>query len=199
MRILHVGAGGTVGGVVGTELRGRGHEVVDALHRSGDLTVDITDPSSVRQLWEVVGGVDALVSTAGATPFGAWDELDRDATRAGFEDKFLGQVELVRQGVGYVREGGSFTLTTGVLGREPIRGGSVAAAVNGALEAWVRASAAELWGRHRVNVVSPSVLTEAPDMYTRTMPGFRPVDGCVVGQNFVRSVESFETGQVYIP
>ena len=107
-------------------------------------------------------------------------------------------VELVRQGVGFVREGGSFTLTSGILGREPVRTGSVAAAVNGALEGWVRATAGELWGRFRVNVVSATVLTESRAAYSSVMPGYPAVDGAEVGLAYVRSVESMDSGRVYV-
>lgn len=197
MRILHVGSTGTIGTAAGRALRERGHDVLDAHRNSADLPVDITDPASVTRLVEAVGEVDALVSTAGTTPFGDWDDQDREAWLSGLHNKLLGQVELVRQGTGIVREGGSFTLITGILSREPIRGASVGAAVNAALEAWVRSSAGELWGRYRINAVSPTVLTESREKYAAVFPGFPLVDGADVGQAYVRSVESMETGQVY--
>jgi NAD(P)-dependent dehydrogenase (short-subunit alcohol dehydrogenase family) len=198
VRILHVGATGTVGNAVGSALRGRGHEVIGSHRSSNDHPVDITDPTSIRRLIGEVGEVDAVVSTAGTTPFGAWDELDRESWAAGLNSKLLGQVELVRQATGIVRPGGSFTLITGILGREPIRNGSIAAAVNGALEAWVRVSAGELWGRYRINAVSPTVLTESREKYANVMPGYPTVDAADVGQAYVRSVETMETGQVYV-
>lgn len=198
MRILHVGASGTVGSAAGRALRARGHEVVSAHRESPDHPVDITDPDSIQQLLRAVGQVDALVSTAGGAPFGPWEELGREQMLAGLGNKFLGQVELVRQATEVVRTGGSFTLTTGVLGREPVRNGSVAAAVNGALEAWVRASAGELWGRFRINAVSPTVLTESREAYATAMPGYPAVPSEEVGQAFVRSVESMETGMIYV-
>jgi hypothetical protein len=70
--------------------------------------------------------------------------------------------------------------------------------VNGALEAWVRATAGELWGRFRVNVVSPTVLTESRAAYSSTMPGYPAVDGAEVGLAYVRSVESMDSGRVYV-
>ena len=198
MRILHVGATGHVGQAVGSALSRRGHEVIAAHRGSEDHPVDITDPESVRRLYAGVGpGLDAVVVTAGSTPFAPWDELGREQLEAGFGSKFLGQVEVVRQGVGFVREGGSFTLTSGILGREPIRTGSAAAAVNGALEAWVRASAGELWGRFRINVVSPTVLAGSREDYMSVMPGFPAADDTEVGLRFVRSVESMDSGMVY--
>jgi NAD(P)-dependent dehydrogenase (short-subunit alcohol dehydrogenase family) len=196
MKILLVGAG-TVGSAAREALTARGHEVV-AAHRSAvDHPVDLTEPDSIQRVLDKVGPLDAAVCTAGTTPYGPWDELDRDAWMTGINSKLLGQVELVRRATGVVREGGSFTVITGILAREPIRTGSVAAAVNGALEAWVVASAGELWGRYRINAVSPTVLTESGDKYADAFPGYATVDASVVGQAFVRSVESMETGQIY--
>jgi hypothetical protein len=103
----------------------------------------------------------------------------------------------VRRARSVLAPGGSFTLISGILGREPIRGGSIAAAVTGALEAWVKATSLEMAGQFRINVVSPTVQTESVEKYSAAMPGFPAVDGAAVGAAYVRSVESFETGQVY--
>jgi len=199
VRVLHVGATGHVGEAVAAALRDRGHEVVAAHRSSADHPVDITDADSVQRLYQQVGpGLDAVVCTAGTTPYAPWDELGREQLLAGLGSKFLGQVEVVRQGVEFVREGGSFTLTSGILGREPVRTGSAAAAVNGALEAWVRASAGELWGRFRLNVVSSTVLSVSREAYMSVMPGYPAVDSGEVGLAYVRSVESMDSGRVYV-
>lgn len=198
MKILHVGASGTVGEAVGRALRARGHDVVAAHRTSATHPVDITDPGSISELLARLSGLDAIVSTAGGTPFGPWDELGRDEWRAGLDNKLLGQIELVRQGSAVVRPGGSFTLITGITAREPVPEASIAAAVNGALESWVRTSAAELWGRFRINAVSPTVLTESREHYASVFPGFPFVDGERVGDAYVRSVESLDTGAVYV-
>lgn len=92
------------------------------------------------------GPVDHVVSTAGGVSFGAWDELDRAAWETGLGNKLLGQVELVRRARVILARGGSFTLISDILGREPIRGGSIAAAVSRALEALVPATALEMAG-----------------------------------------------------
>lgn len=199
MRILLVGATGAVGRAAHDALVARGHEVVAAHRSSAEYPIDLTDPDSIERMLGKVGSLDATVCAAGTTPYAAWDDLDRDAWLTGINSKLLGQVELVRRATGVVRTGGSFTLITGILAREPIRTGSVAAAVNGALEAWVVASAGELWGRYRINAVSPTVLTESRHKYADAFPGYPTVGASVVGQAFVRSVESMETGQVYRP
>jgi NAD(P)-dependent dehydrogenase (short-subunit alcohol dehydrogenase family) len=49
-------------------------------------------------------------------------------------------------------------LTSGLLEREHILGGSCASVVNAGLAAFVRSAAQELWGQARVNLVSPGVV-----------------------------------------
>ncbi|RNL62916.1 short chain dehydrogenase [Nocardioides marmoriginsengisoli] len=196
MKILHVGAG-DVGTAATAALRARGHVVVTAHRASASNPVDLTAPGSVTGLLERVGGIDAVICTAGSAPFGAWDELDRSAWMTGLGNKLLGQVELAQAAVPYLAPSGSVTLTSGILSREPVAGSAVASAVNGALEAWVRSVALEGQGRFRINIVSPTLLAESKERYQDYYPGFPTVDGQVVGQAFVRSVETLETGRVY--
>ena len=74
MRILIVGATGTIGSEVAKALGGE-HEIVAASHRSGELTVDIAEPASTRALYDRVGEVDAVVSVAGQARFKPLAEL----------------------------------------------------------------------------------------------------------------------------
>jgi hypothetical protein len=74
----------------------------------------------------------------------------------GLRDKLMGQVNLVLIGRETVSDGGSFTLSTGVLDSDPIRGGSSASMVNGAVNAFVMAAAIEMPRGLRINAVSPS-------------------------------------------
>jgi enoyl-[acyl-carrier-protein] reductase (NADH) len=159
--------------------------------------VDILDPDSIGAVFEKVGKVDAVVATVGSVPFKPFEELQRADFLAGLCNKALGQVEIVRQGVPYVTEGGSFTLTTGVVGREPIRTGAAAALANGALEYFVPAAAVELPRGLRINAVSPTVLREAPAYYD-SFPGFIPVSAATVAEAYVRSIEGAQTGRIYI-
>ncbi|WP_433261884.1 short chain dehydrogenase [Actinosynnema sp. CS-041913] len=198
MKILLIGASGTLGTAVHRTLTGRGHEVRTVGRRAGDLRYDIAEPSRVAELYDAAGPVDAVVSAAGDVPFKPLAELTADDFRAGFHGKVLSQVELVRQGVSRIAERGSFTLITGVLAREPIVTGSAAAMANGAVESFVRAAAVEI-APQRVNAVSPTVFTESVPDYGDFFPGMPPVDLAVVAQAFVRSVEGAQTGQVFIP
>jgi NAD(P)-dependent dehydrogenase (short-subunit alcohol dehydrogenase family) len=194
MKILVIGASGRLGAAAAEALSER-HEVVEA-SRSGAVAVDLKDAASVTRLFEHVGKLDAIVACTGVVPFKPLEELTEDDFRDGIMDKVLGQVNLVRLGTPYLNDGGSFTLTSGVLAREPINTGVVASLANGALESFVMAAAAELPRGLRINAVSPSVLEEAAD-YHSYFPGFPRIPAAAVGQAFVKSVEGIQTGRVF--
>ena len=62
----------------------------------------------------------------------------------GVNDKLVDQVNLALLAAPLLNDGGSITLTTGVLAQEPIRHGASAAMVNAAIEGFVRTVAIEL-------------------------------------------------------
>lgn len=57
----------------------------------------------------------------------------------------MGQVNLVRVGLPYIADNGSFTLTSGVLANEPMPGSAVISLVNAGLEGFARAAALALF------------------------------------------------------
>jgi NAD(P)-dependent dehydrogenase (short-subunit alcohol dehydrogenase family) len=196
MKVLIVGANGTLGKAVAAELGAR-HEIIGASRSSGDVHVDLRDAASIEALFRAVGPVDAVISTAGKVPFAPLADLTEAKYLEGLQDKLLGQIRLVNAGVPHLRDGGSFTLITGILTEQPILSGAVASTVNGAVEAFVRAAAIELPRGIRINVVSPTVLTEAMDAYAPYFRGFEPVSAARAAMAFSRSVEGRQTGQVY--
>lgn len=195
MKVLVVGGTGRIGTAVVDALT-PGNEVVVA-SRLSTVGVDIGDAQSITALFERTGTVDAVVCTAGATPFPVFADTTTDHFREGFDSKLLGQIDLVLRGIPHVRDGGSFTLISGVLGREPVASGVVASTINGALESFVTAAATELPRGLRINAVSPSVVTESLDVYGDYFPGFTPVPVADVARAFVKSVHGIQTGQVY--
>lgn len=194
MKVLIVGANGLLGSAAVTALKER-HQVIEA-SRSSDITVDLAEPDSIRRMFEEVGTVDAVISCTGSVPFKPLADLTEKDFRSGIDDKVLGQVNLVQIGADHVSDGGSFTLTSGVLAREPILTGAAASLANGALESFVMAAAAELPRRIRINAVSPTVLAEATG-YHEFFPGFPQVPAETVGRAYVKSVEGIQTGQIY--
>ena len=194
MRVLVIGATGLVGGAAATALDAAGCEVLPA-SRSSRLAVDLTDTQSIEALFLATGKVDAVVNGTGSTPFKALAELGRDDFFAAYAGKVQTQLDLVRIGTPYVRDGGSFTLTSGILARSPIATGAAAAMANGAVEAFVLAAAGELPRGIRINAVSPTVLAEATG-YHAAFPGFPQVPASAVGRAFVKAVKGVQTGQV---
>jgi NAD(P)-dependent dehydrogenase (short-subunit alcohol dehydrogenase family) len=195
VRILLVGATGTLGSAVADALSD-GADLITA-SRAGQHRVDLTDPASIAALYESVGALDAVVCAAGVTPFKSLDSLTREDFLAGVTDKLLGQIELVRQGIHRLADGGSFTLVSGVLAHDPIVTGTVASTVNGGLDAFVRAAAIELPRGLRINAVSATVFEEAWSVYGEYFPGHRPVPVAEAARAFVKSVHGRQTGQVF--
>ena len=143
-----------------------------------------------------MGQVDAVIAAVGSVPFAPLADLGRDAYESAFRGKVLPQLDVVRIGTPFVRDGGSFTVTSGILAREPIATGAAASLANGALEAFVLGAAPEMPRGIRLNAVSPSVLEDAPS-YHSSFPGFIPVSSHRVGQAFAKSVLGVQTGQVF--
>lgn len=196
MKVLLVGASGTIGKAVATELGAR-HDIITAGRTSGDIQIDICDTASIRDAFKKVGTVDAVVSTAGKVHFGDFAEMDDEKYRIGINDKLMGQVNLVLIGRDYVADTASFTLTTGVLTKDPIRYGSSASMVNGAVESFVRAAAIEMTPGLRINAVSPGVISEAMQGYGPFFRGHNPVPAARAALGYAKSVEGLQTGQVF--
>jgi NAD(P)-dependent dehydrogenase (short-subunit alcohol dehydrogenase family) len=196
MRIVLVGASGTVGQAVAKEL-GERHEIVAVGSKSGAVQLDMTDADSIRAGLARIGAFDALVSAAGKVKFAPLADMTEADYAIGLKDKLMGQVNLVLVGREFIADGGSFTLTSGVLTHDPIRFGSSASMVNGAVEAFVRAAAIELPRGLRINAVSPGVLVESLPGYGPFFRGHEAVPAARAALAYAKSVEGARTGQVF--
>jgi NAD(P)-dependent dehydrogenase (short-subunit alcohol dehydrogenase family) len=193
MRIIVVGGTGTIGKEVADALKKK-HEVVTVGRTHGDHHVDIASKDSIRRMFDKLGPFDALVSTAGTAAGGAFPELTDDQFKLSLDNKLMGQVNLVRLGLDKVRDGGSFTLTSGVLAEEPSPKNSLYALVNGAINSFGRAAALDLPRKVRLNVVSPPWVTETLKALGMDLKGGMPA--AKVALAFVSSVEGNDTGKV---
>ena len=195
MRIIVTGATGTIGKPVADALAER-HEVVRVGHSSGDFRLDVASRESIEQLYAAVGPFDALIAASGRSArFKPLEELTDEDFQFTLANKLMGQVNLVRIGLRHVRDGGSFTLTSGVLGLSPMVGSAAISLVNMGLEGFTRAAALELQPRRiRVNVVSPPWVTETlKELGWEDVPGLPAAD---VAKAYVESVESNRNGEV---
>ncbi|WP_139540402.1 short chain dehydrogenase [Klebsiella spallanzanii] len=196
MKIIIIGASGTVGRAVAQELSQR-HEVIRVGRTQGDYQVDITSQESVQSLFENIGRIDAIVSATGNLFFGPLETMTDNDFNQGLQDKLLGQVRLALTGQHYLNDGGSITLISGIVAHEPIAQGVNATTVNAGLEGFVRAAACELPRGMRINLISPTVLTESAVAYDGFFPGFESVPAASVAQAYRRSVEGVQTGRIY--
>lgn len=193
MKVVIIGATGTIGSAVSTALS-VGHDIIRAGATRGDLTVDLGSQPSIRSLFGATGRVDAVVCTAGRGAFGPFQELSDDDFALGIGNKLMGQVNLVRIGLEHVSDAGSFTLTSGALGREPTSGVAALSLVNGALESFARAAALDMPRGVRINAVSPPWVKETMEaMGMDSSPGMPAAD---VAKAYVESVEGRRTGEV---
>jgi NAD(P)-dependent dehydrogenase (short-subunit alcohol dehydrogenase family) len=196
MKVLVIGAHGTIGEAVVKELSAR-HEIVSAGKQTGQHQLDSTDYAQVEALFEQVGRIDALVSAVGRLHFGPLTEMTPEQFRIGLNDKLMGQIHLALAAIPHLNDGGSITLTSGIVSEEPIRYGVNATTVNAALEGFARAAAIELPRGIRINVVSPNVLQESLEAYGPYFYGFEAVPAARVALAYSRSVEGAQTGRVY--
>ena len=200
LRVLVVGASGMLGRAVTAELGAR-HDIVSA-GRSGDVTIDISDPQSIVAALKQVGPLDAIVCCAGNVEFAPLAAcqpaaIEESKYGLGLKDKLMGQVNLALAAREHLRDGGSITLIGGILSEQPIAFGSSASMVNCALEGFVRGAAIELPRGLRINLVSPSVFTESLPVYGPFFRGIEAVPVARAAMAFSRSVEGLQTGQIY--
>lgn len=194
MRVLVVGATGTIGRAVVEALRGAQLDVVGASRHDADVKVDITQPDAIRGMFEELGAVDAVVSCAGGAAWKPLEELTDADFAHSLAHKLMGQVNLVRFGMPHVRDGGSITLTSGVLAQQPVPGSAAVSLVNAGLEGFGRAATLEAPRGIRVNVVSPGWVTDTlAAMGQDPSTGVTPED---VARVYVASVTGTDAGAV---
>jgi NAD(P)-dependent dehydrogenase (short-subunit alcohol dehydrogenase family) len=193
MRVIVVGATGTIGKAIVEVLEGR-HEIVRVAHTRGDYRVDIASRDSIQKLYDAVGSFDAMVSAAGLAKFGALESLTDADFQVGWTSKLMGQINLVRLGLSRARDGGSFTLTSGVLASEPTPGSAAISPVNAGVEAFARAAALETARGIRINAVSPPWVSETLASMGRDHAGGLPA--AKVAAAYLESVEGRANGEV---
>ncbi|WP_299820220.1 short chain dehydrogenase [uncultured Pontibacter sp.] len=195
MKIILVGATGTIGRHLQQALASK-HHLITASRHNADIKLDITQPDSIWEMFETVGKFDALVSATGHGIFASLPDLRTDDFYEGIKSKLMGQINLVLIGQHYINPGGSFTLTSGILADEPIRGGTSLSMINSALHGFTMAAATELENGVRLNTISPGLVEDSVATIGASFPGHNPVPMPRVVNAYIKSLESALTGQV---
>lgn len=197
MRVLVIGASGTIGKPLVAALRQGGHQVVEASRKSSSFPVDITDSKSIRSLLEKVGRVDAIVTAAGSGKWAPMESLSEDDLFFTLRYKLMGQANVVRMGLDFVNDGGSITVTSGVLSEKPTRGSAAVSMVNAGLEGFTRAAALEAPRGLRVNCVSPPWVCETLQAMGQDPSFGLPAE--VVARSYVAAIEGKANGSIIKP
>jgi NAD(P)-dependent dehydrogenase (short-subunit alcohol dehydrogenase family) len=193
MKIIVIGATGTIGGEVAKALSQKNHEVIGA-SRKGDFKVSLEDPASVQALFDKVGKFDGVVVCTGDAVFKPFAQLTDADYESSFRSKLMGQASVARYAVAHLNDGGSITLTSGVLAAQPIPGCAAVSAFTLGVEGFVRAVALELPRGLRINAVSPQWIKETMVKYGMDpTPGIAAADAA---KFYVAAVEGSQQGQI---
>jgi NAD(P)-dependent dehydrogenase (short-subunit alcohol dehydrogenase family) len=192
-KVAVFGATGTIGKAIVAALLAK-HEVVQISYKQAPYKVDYADPESIRRVLKSVGRMHAIVSAAGAARFAPLAKLTDDDFLFSLTNKLMGQVNLVRIGLEHVEDGGSITLTSGILSRKPMVGSVAISLVNAGLEGFVRAAQLEAPRGIRINVVSPPWVTET--LKALNMDPSQGKPAAQVAQAYIRSMEGRDGGIV---
>lgn len=175
-------------------------------------TLDLLNEGDVQNFFWKIADFDHLVFTAGDT-LQLHELVATDLTRArhAFELRYWAALAAVKYASPHIRKDGSIVLTTGVAGRRPHKGWTVAASVCGTIEALTRALAIEL-APIRVNAVSPGIVRtslwqsmsadEREHLYEsvgRALPVGRVGEAYDIAQAYLFLMqEGFSTGQTVV-
>jgi NAD(P)-dependent dehydrogenase (short-subunit alcohol dehydrogenase family) len=194
MRVIVIGATGTIGGAVAEALNAS-HAVIRAT-RSGEPRVDLSQPSTIETLFESVDDADAVVCCAANAPLERITDLSQDGLAELVRPKLVGQVGVALAAANHLNEGGSITLTSGKIPEET-EGSAPGALVNAGIEAFVRAAAVDLRRGIRINAVSPGWVRETlEELGMDSSDGIPAVD---VAAAYIAAVEGSMQGEILRP
>jgi NAD(P)-dependent dehydrogenase (short-subunit alcohol dehydrogenase family) len=193
MKVVVIGATGTIGKAVADALEKRGHEVIRASRKTA-VRVDIQDKGSLSALFGGRNDVDAVVCCAGGAEWGPLGNLSDDDFALSLSYKLMGQINVVRVAKDKVKDGGSITVTSGILATRPTPGSAAVSLVNAGLEGFVRAAGLEMQRGVRVNVVSPPWVKET--LQAMKMDDSHGLPAGEVAKAYVAAVEGRANGEV---
>lgn len=193
-KVLLIGATGLLGRAIIAKL-GNSVELIEASRNHGEYSVELSDPQSLKALFEKVGPVDAIICTAGVAYFQALPETTDADWQFALANKLMGQINVIRLGHTYVKAGGTIVLTTGTLAQTPLPGSAMVSAVNAAVEAAIRAFSLEL-EQVRINAVSPGWISETlAAMGMDTAPGLPAAE---VAEHYLALLNGAQSAEIRV-
>lgn len=175
-----IGAGGNIGKLVTAALTG--HDVITVGRSTGMIKADISSEDAVEGIFKQVPAIDAVICAAGDSVTDNLPAMHKAQFMVGVWQKLWPQLNLVLSGMKYLRDNGSLTLISGKMGELPAKGSSGKAFVNGAINSFVMAAAQEMPRGIRLNVISPSKISD--------------IDGDELVAAYVRCLETGINGEI---
>ncbi len=195
MKILVIGATGTIGSEVSKGLKKDNHEIYGAHRNSESYPIDITDKKSIKSLFDKLPKLDAVINAAGTASWKSLAQLTEEDYYLGIQSKLMGQVNLVHVAQDYLKDNGSITLTTGILAEHYEPSAVALSLVNGGIHSFVNAASNELDRGIRINVVAPGAISgEFPD--DKKFAGHFPIKINDVVDIYKQSITQNITGQI---
>ena len=195
MKILVIGATGTIGKEIYHSLKKQYKEVYAAHRKSTSFPVDITDSHSIKNLFEKLPKLDIVINAAGTATWKPFSDLKEEDYYIGIKSKLMGQVNLVRIAQDYLNNNGAITLTTGILAEHYEPKATALSLVNGAIHSFVQSASNELKNNIRLNVVAPGAIAgDFPE--NQKFAGYYPVDIEKVIEVYKQTIETNSTGQI---
>jgi len=192
MRILIIGATGTLGAEISKLCQNKGNTVITA-SRKLQPSIDIDDSKSIENYFNQVQFFDAIICVAGHASWGKLEELSDEQINLGLNSKLIGQVNIVRKGIKKLNPNGIIILTGGLLAYSPWLGTSNIAMANAGLDGFIRAIALELNEEKRIVVVHPPLIQETAiklGMDSRPCPS-----ASKVAETYLKTLYSQSSGQ----
>ncbi len=200
MKVILIGATGIIGKIILSELKKYEHIQIVTVSRSGetDIRADISSLDQIKEMYTRVGSFDAVINAAGDCWVGSFNEMTEDNWYIGIKNKMMGQINLVMVGKDLINNNGSFTLTSGFLSDDPIKGTINYSVANGGIDNFVFAASIELERGIRVNAVSPGSVVENYDGNMNTpATGQYPVSHSRIAHAYYKSAFGYLSGQVF--
>jgi NAD(P)-dependent dehydrogenase (short-subunit alcohol dehydrogenase family) len=159
-----------LGAVVGADGQ---HAIITA-----DLAHAAEAERAVERAIEALGGLDALICSAGIVEYAALEALSPEALARQLEVNFVSPLRMAQRAAGAMGEGGAMLMVASTLAFAPAKLTAAYAASKAALVSGVRSLALELGPRGiRVNAVAPGVVDTDMVRVVRLQPGERAPEG----------------------